>query len=343
MSAVIFPAQPEQILKGLSKVWTTLGEEEKAQGKPTVLRACAMTLIVATDEPDNGYHASQTISDLMKEHPSRGIVLVVSGEAEKAVQARVLAQCWKPFGKAQQICCEQIEITSRPESWPNIGPTLAGLIVADLPVIFWCRHKGALSPSATRDQNAGLEAVMSFATKLVVDTRDEDSASALDILAGWRARGRIVADLEWTRLTAWREPLGHIFDNPDRDNRFSSFHEIGIGYTGDRPLPSVHYMAGWLSAPYKARVSFVKEEGFGPGLQSVTLLADNETIRFERSSPQCMRLHSTNGPDRTYSFVEPTDTALMTEELAVLGPDPAFNSAFNRVQELLAGSRKRRS
>ena len=45
-STVIFPAQPEQILKGLSKLWTSLGQEEKQQGKPTVLRACAMTLIV---------------------------------------------------------------------------------------------------------------------------------------------------------------------------------------------------------------------------------------------------------------------------------------------------------
>ncbi len=113
-STVIFPAQPEQILKGLGKLWTSLGEEEKHQGKPTVLRACAMTLIVATDEPDAGFAASQTISELMHEHPARGIVLAVSPDAENDLQARVLAQCWKPFGKAQQICCEQIEITAKP-------------------------------------------------------------------------------------------------------------------------------------------------------------------------------------------------------------------------------------
>ena len=69
-TAVISPAQPEQILKGLGKLWTSLGEEEKQQGKPTVLRACAMTLIVVTDESDEGFAASQTISELMREHPS---------------------------------------------------------------------------------------------------------------------------------------------------------------------------------------------------------------------------------------------------------------------------------
>ena len=41
-----------------------------------------MTLIVATDEQDGGFSASQTISELMHEHPSRGIVLAVSDAAE---------------------------------------------------------------------------------------------------------------------------------------------------------------------------------------------------------------------------------------------------------------------
>src|SRR5437764_4869989 len=166
-TAIISPAQPEQILKGLGKLWTSLGEEEKHQGKPTVLRACAMTLVVATDETDEGYAASQTISELMREHPSRGIVLAVSEQAEQALQARVLAQCWKPFGKAQQICCEQIEITARPENWPYVGPTLVGLVVADLPVVFWCQHKGALCAEASEDEVAGFRAIAEISTKVI--------------------------------------------------------------------------------------------------------------------------------------------------------------------------------
>src|SRR4051794_39230810 len=231
-SAVIFPAQPENILKGLSKLWTSLGHEEKAQGKPTVLRACSMTLVVASDEADGGYSASQIIPGLMREHPSRGIVLAVSAEAEHALQARVLAQCWKPFGKAQQICCEQIEIMARPQSWPHVGPTLVGLTVADLPVIFWCRHQGALSESATSDELAGLEAVTDLATKVVIDTRGMPAADAASLLERWQARGRVIADLEWTRLTPWREPLAHVFDVCDI--KLADFHSIDIEHTDDR-------------------------------------------------------------------------------------------------------------
>jgi glucose-6-phosphate dehydrogenase assembly protein OpcA len=333
-SAVIFPAQPEQILKGLGKLWTSLGQEEKQQGKPTVLRACAMTLIVATDEDDGGFSASQTIAELMREHPSRGIVLAVSEVAEHELEARVLAQCWKPFGKAQQICCEQIEITARPESWPNVGPTLIGLIAADLPVIFWCRHNAALNPKATADQKAGLQAIINLANKVVVDTKGLSAAAAYQVIFNLRAQRKTVADLQWTRLTKWREPISQIFDNPARQNRFSQFSSIEIAHGGDELPASALYAGAWFSAPYHAKVSFVREDGLGPGLQRITLHADSEKIVFERKG-DCMSLHSTNGQARSYTFEEPTDERLMTEELAILGSDSAFDIAFARAQELL--------
>src|SRR5437763_12848152 len=213
-TAFIHPAQPEQILKALSKVWTSLGQEEKQQGKPTVLRASSMTLIVATDEQDGGFSASQIISELMHEHPSRGIVLAVSEKAAKGLEARVLAQCWKPFGKAQQICCEQIEMLSSPDYWPNVGPTLVGLTVADLPVMFWCRHKGALNVAATQDQNAGLEVILDLSRKVIIDTEGDDPASAFALISRLRRDGRNLADLEWARLTFWGGPIVQNVDNP---------------------------------------------------------------------------------------------------------------------------------
>jgi glucose-6-phosphate dehydrogenase assembly protein OpcA len=334
-SAIIFPAQPEQILKGLGKLWTSLGEEEKHQGRPTVLRACAMTLIVASDEADGGFAASQIISELMHEHPSRGIVLAVSDKAEHGIEARVLAQCWKPFGKAQQICCEQIEITTRPESWPNIGPTLIGLTAADLPAIFWCRHKAALSPSATRHQVAGLEAVMDLSTKVIVDTNGEDLATAFDLISQWRAKGRIIADLEWARLTPWRQPIAQIFDNSSRETPFSKFTSFEIAYTGDTPCARVFYAGGWLSGQRKTKVSFVKTSGYGPGIHRISLRADSETIDFERTGNDCMTLRTTNGRERKYNFTDLSLYTLMNEELSVVSGDPSYETAFTRAQELM--------
>jgi glucose-6-phosphate dehydrogenase assembly protein OpcA len=333
-TSIIYPAQPEQILKSLGKLWTSLGQEEKEHGKPTVLRACAMTLIVATGESDGGFSASQTISELMHEHPSRGIVLAVSDRAEKDLEARVLAQCWKPFGKAQQICCEQIEITARPQSWPNVGPTLIGLLVADLPVVFWCRYSGALGPAATAHQKAGIEAVMSLATKTIIDTKDQDVESCFARMREWRARGRHIADLEWTRLTAWREPIAQLFDSV-REVPFSHFDRVEVSYANDSPPASALYLASWLAHPFHAKISLTKTSGCGPGVQKVTLHSPEETIEFERNGRECMTLRSTRTRQRDYSYSDPSLYTLMNEELAVIGPDPAFDDAFDRTQEIL--------
>ncbi len=336
-STVVYPAQPEQILKSLGRLWTSLGHEEKEQGKPTVLRACAMTLMIASDEPDGGFAASQIISELMHEHPSRGIVVAVSDKAEHDIEARVLAQCWKPFGKAQQICCEQIEIVTRPESWPHVGPTLIGLTAADLPVVLWCRHRAALSPAATRHQIAGLEAVMNLSTKIIVDTHAEELGTAFDLISEWRNKGRVVADLEWTRLTPWRQPIAQIFDNVTRANPLSDFDTVEVAYSGSSPCASVFYAAAWLALPFGAKPKLTKVDGQGHGIQKITLRARNETIEFERTETDAMTLRSTNGRQRRYTYTEPALSTLMNEELAVTGFDPAYDRVFKRAQELYHG------
>ncbi len=334
-SAIIFPAQPDQILKGLGKLWTSLGEEEKHQGKPTVLRACSMTVVVATDEEDNGYSASQVISELMREHPSRGIVLAVSREAEHSMQARVLAQCWKPFGRAQQICCEQIEITAKPDSWPNVGPTLAGLTVADLPVIFWCRHKGALSAAATPEQKEGLQVVLDLATKVIIDNAGEDPIAGFELIHRLQQGGRAVADLEWARLTFWRQPIAQIFDNPMRTNGFSNFHTVEIVHSGSQPGAMALYAAGWFSSINRADVNFVQHSGANRSLQCIRLVSNDETIEFERTGEDSMKLSSTNGRQRSYTHAEGSLYSLLNEELSIIDADPCFNAAFRRAQELL--------
>jgi glucose-6-phosphate dehydrogenase assembly protein OpcA len=207
-------------------------------------------------------------------------------------------------------------------------------MAADLPVIFWCRHQGALSRNASSDQKEGLAAIVNLSQKVIFDSHGMPPADALGLIAGWQKERRVVADLEWTRLTPWREPLCHVFDNETRSNTFSKFHSVEIEHTDDKPSLSALYIAAWLSNPYKARVTFRQVTGFSPGLHRVVLQSENETIEFGRNSAGCATLSSTNGRSRRYHFGEHSLTALLTEELAVAGMDPVFNSAIARVKEL---------
>ncbi len=84
----------------------------------------------------------------------------------------------------------------------------------------------------------------------------------------------------------------------------------------------------------RAKSNLRKADSPGQGIHRIALHSDIETIEFERTGPDTMILRSTNGRQREYLYSEPSLTALMTEELSVIGPDPAFNTAFARAQEL---------
>lgn len=336
MSSGLISAQPEKILRALGDVWTSLGEEERHQGKPTVLRACAMTLIVVTDEEDEeSAGVGQILVELMHAHPSRAIVLRSDRKAENGLSARVFAQCWKPFGKAQQICCEQIEVAAQPDRWPDVGPTVLGIVVPDLPVVVWCRMKSALGTSKQSGRHSNLAPVLGLATKIIVDTRAADLKHAFAALGEWKSGGHMIGDLEWTRITAWRETIATVFDENPALFKPSAFSSIEIGYSGDDVPASALYLAAWLQQGITAKCAFRAEEGFEPGLTRVTLSGE-EVVDLSRTSPTCLRLRVGDQEQRVSlpgsSFYE-----LMHEELTVLGQDPVFNAAFDRAQESYTG------
>ena len=108
MSATI---NPDRVLHELSDLWVSLGKHDGDESTG-VLRACAMTLVVLAEAAEDANAIGETLAALMREHPSRAIVIRIADSTEPALEAKVLAQCWMPFGQRRQICCEQIEISA---------------------------------------------------------------------------------------------------------------------------------------------------------------------------------------------------------------------------------------
>ncbi len=339
MSSAAIAAQPEKILRALSQVWTSLGEEERQQGKPTVLRACAMTLIVITDGEDRDQQAqsAQVLTELMHEHPSRAIVLRIDKNAENGLSARVFAQCWKPFGKAQQICCEQIEVSVAPERWPDVALTILGIIVPDLPVVVWSRENSVLHLSENPANRSGLASVLSLATKVIVDSKNTNLKTSLPALKMWKEQSRLIGDLEWTRLTAWRETLATVFDHRPALLKPGSFEMLELAYTGDQPPASAYYLGAWLEQGLSLTASY-RSESEAPdaeaGITRVTLQSKDLKVELTRTSLTCLRL-LVGDQEQKVNLVEPSFYNLMHEELTILGSDPAFESAFDRTVKLV--------
>src|SRR5258708_29006480 len=88
--------QPERILHELSELWVSLGKQN-GHDSTGVLRACAMTLGVVAEAQEDAASVGETLALLMREHPSRAVVVRRPDYVEPELQARAFPHCWLPF------------------------------------------------------------------------------------------------------------------------------------------------------------------------------------------------------------------------------------------------------
>jgi hypothetical protein len=286
---------PERVLKDLNHLWADLAKENPGTSTETgVLRACAMTFIVALEPEDDVQSVGQTIAQLIHEHPSRAIVLKPAAKSA-AVDAHVSAQCWMPFGKRQQVCCEQIEITAPPANATEASRLMLGLLTPDLPAVAWSRGSVWL-------RSAGFSDLVPLMTKLIVDS---GRGCGISDVARLRRQAPHVADLEWTRTTPTRQEISRFFDDPRRDSELTSVNTIIVP-------PGQRYLGAWLlrALPGK-KLSMDGVPGHirleGPG------------VEFE--------FPIMPGPESDYE--------LLNEELGIIGPDPVFENVLTVAETLV--------
>lgn len=330
--------EPDRILKELAELWVSLAKPN-GEASAGVLRACAMTLVVLADAAEDPNDIGETLACLMREHPSRVIVVRVSKPGEDGeLAARVFAQCWMPFGQRRQICCEQIEITAPENLLGDVPGILLPLVVPDLPVILWCRISRLL-------RSPVIQAFAGIIRKVIVDSGDFDAPAEVLAQVAYAVRsGLIVADLSWTRLTRWRELIAQVFENPAYFSHLPSVAEVGIAYHGENPPIAVFYMEAWLrgcleKAGSRPRVRLEHLPGEGRAGLSRTAFASDDpaalSVSVEQVDGEAAEVRVNALTNRTI-FPHPSDYVLLREELAITGRDPAFESSLQFAARLAA-------
>jgi len=338
---------PEQILTDLRELWTSLARDQADGGG--VLRACAMTLAVTAGDASDAELVRRTLGVLMHSHPSRAIIVrdVVGGAggtigggadgqvgngagapgpgaAVQQMEAHIFAECWKPFGSNQQICSEGIEITPGAGAPGNGGMAevarfIVPLRAPDLPFVLW--RRGALG----RD-NRRYDALLALADKIIFDTFDApDAAGALTYMRALQTAGRRVGDLNWTRLSGWREVIAHLFDDVALDP--DAVTSANVSYGGGRLTTSALYIAAWIRSALPGApviVDAVNAPAWEPGgLVSVEFTSASDRLALRRAEGDCVEV---TGAGRNYhSALPPVNVEeLMREELGLLGRDPVY-------------------
>ncbi len=307
--------KPDKILKELGELWTTMSKPEPGEGTPEggVLRACAMTLIAIVDDADDSQDLGETLASLMKDHPSRAIVIRLA-EKPDILEGRVFAQCWMPFGHRRQICCEQVEITVSANRLEDIPPIVSPITVPDLPCTVWVK-------TASMPESAAAQKVLALGNRIILDSNRAGKAG-IATLRKCLDRGFLVGDLAWTRITEVRELLAQMIEGV----RLEQIESAAVDYCSAQPTADVLYLAGWIESIYPGRrVALRHVEGSGnirevriePGIQ-VNLSGGCADFRLGR-----LKEHA--------SFHGGGDYDLLNEELRIAVHDRVFERVLRQV------------
>ncbi len=315
--------QPEKVLKDLNKLWIDLAKEDKEKGAAGVLRACAMTLIVAVEEEADAQAASESIANLIHQHPARAIVMrTVPGDTD-TFDARVLAQCWMPFGKRQQICCEEIEITVSRPRLADIPRFVLGLMAPDLPVVLVCR-----SESLARD--AAFQQLFSLTDKIILDAASfGNPAEALGFIRDLQAHGRNIGDLAWTRLTPLREMVAQIFENERARKGLKTLKRVALTYSGPAAVEGeqlpvcLRYLSSWFQVTLGVPVERVYA-GEGPGYAVRGIRMEGPDLAASVQVEDGHAAVELNGLSRRVALPRLSDCELLRDELSIVGVDSIY-------------------
>jgi len=243
------PANVADLEAELSALWRSAAEDPAAEN--FVTRACTSTLLITVESEEAASEVNNLVAEVTRQNPCRAIIMMLEPDASPSgLEAWVSAHCHLPVAGEKQVCSEQITLRARSEAVQGLASVVLPLTVTGLPIFLWWRA-GDFSPPAYFDQ------ILRVTQHVIVDTaRFSPSGTHLQDLAAWvnNFSGRIqLTDLNWSRITPWRQLIAQCFDSPERRPYLDRLSEVRIEYEQDSARLVTQraqglLLAGWLAS-----------------------------------------------------------------------------------------------
>ncbi len=314
----------------LSALWRS-APEEPSTGE-AVTRSCALTLLVYVESEAEGREVNDLIGAVTAQNPCRVIILIGEPLGSPAgLDATISAHCHLPQPGAKQVCCEQITLHARGNSVENIDNVTLPLIVSGLPAHLWWRA-GRFAPPAHFEQ------ILRVADHVIVDSaRFPNPEADLRMLAARFETGvetLKITDLNWARITPWRELVAQCFDHPGRRPYLDRLTEVRIAYEAESPRvltqrAQAMLLAGWLAS----RLKWEFRERRAEGSADLFIFRDGQReIRVERAARQfdgagcgvcfTLELRADGTAPASFTFSRGADGAVVQTRAEVPGSGP---------------------
>ncbi len=234
----------------LARLRRAAGAHAREQGA-SLARASVLNLIVMATREIHARRAARAVAELSLRHPSRAIVVLTDRPSPAGLAARLTLHYDLPqIDPAHPVCYEQILIRAQGDAEDRLASAVIPLLVPDLPVFLWWTDTPPIDSTLFSD-------LLALAHRLVFDSADFARPDvALPGLAEVCSTGREtrgVTDLNWTRLTPWREFATLFFDVPAWRPFLDGITGVRIGFAVDMDGRDIHpsqalLLLGWIAS-----------------------------------------------------------------------------------------------
>lgn len=243
----------EVVERQLAELWQQSAHQPDADVETAVLRARVANLLVyvSTDETLSDVH--QLLNDVTAVHPSRVLAMLGLREAtDRDIDMWVESICQtdKRSGNVR-LSCEQITLKAQGKFVAELPSAALPLLAPDLSTFLWWRN-------ALRVSDRLLDKLLRASDRLIIDSA-EFADPANDLLEihklysdeDYRQVG--VSDLNWARLTFWRELLADFYDVGAYRPLLDAIDSVRVDYVAPElaetaVAPQALFIAGWLAS-----------------------------------------------------------------------------------------------
>jgi glucose-6-phosphate dehydrogenase assembly protein OpcA len=316
----------------LSEVVEALADLRHQSLSKNAARTAVMTLVAVIPNDEQVASATRAIRALGLHHPARIVLLRPDLDQVATLDGRAVLYAMEEAG--HQVNFEEVGLGVGGQAARHLDSLVEAFTLSDLPVPVW--YVGDIPDPS--------DPLLSVATAVLVDTRDEDVDTGRARAVLELARRRTVVDLSWIRLGPWRELLAALFEPPARRPWLRAVDQVEIsGKVGPR-----HLLGGWLITRLRLRPDQVRlVDSRHVGIR-MTCRREGEEALFEVGRAGLSRLVSARAevPDdldggpavaesvQPIALAEDPLAASLAEALTHLQPDPVWQHALSAASTL---------
>jgi glucose-6-phosphate dehydrogenase assembly protein OpcA len=222
-----------------------------------VTRVCVLNLIIYASHKDDRAKMDGLLDEVTTHLPSRALVLIADRDATEArLEAYVSMRCQiGSRGGAKQVCGEQVTIEAGGAAVDMAASAIEPLVVPDVPVFLWWKD-------IPQEEDKLFNRLVELSDRVVFDSlvfdQPHEDMKRLAQIVSARRQFMLASDLNWGRLTSWRNLIASFWDVPAYRPHLDAIDDVLIEYdppdasSGEIAAQAL-LVAGWLAAALKWR------------------------------------------------------------------------------------------